>query len=430
MQLREALYIDLVALIASACLLARYPGIRFTHPGTVYWVFHALIITLRFWLVDSGAEPFLDVPLASMTNFLLIADAFLVAATIGWISVTPSPAQQPARLDESKEDSDYLSRIVLQVGAIAGPIGLVALFSSSYVPGSDTVSGNITSYNVVPVLWPILLVLAWIYARGFNLIPVSLFIVLLGVLAIQGHSRYRFVIPLVIMLTIFLDRKVLRWPPKWAVAIAIIAGITFVPLKELGSAAQRGELSLASYIATLEETANELVSGENSEHALADQGAIVVMLSEGRELLLGKPYVALLTLPVPRAIWPEKPGLADHLAEIQTKSFPVGRIGAITTLPGDFWLNFGLPGVLIGGWAFGRVTGRWTNVAYASPRVSASRFGHVLLIAVMVQVARDGIMSLVVFAVTSCLPWLVIALLLRNRPGNSPAGLSIERQYK
>jgi oligosaccharide repeat unit polymerase len=62
------------------------------------------------------------------------------------------------------------------------------------------------------------------------------------------------------------------------------------------------------------------------------------------DFIHGSSYLALLTLPVPRAIWPEKPGMVDgRVGEAfygVTYGIPPGPIGEA------YW-NFGIPGILL-----------------------------------------------------------------------------------
>jgi hypothetical protein len=166
------------------------------------------------------------------------------------------------------------------------------------------------------------------------------------------------------------------------------------------------------------------VEGENSEQALLDQGAITKRLAdESGARFHGEPYLALISLPVPRAVWPEKPGLNEHLQKLSTPSFALAEAGAINTLHGDLYLNFGLIGIGVGGLLFGIGTSRLHRWAYSQSSKSVARFAYVLFPAVLVQVSRDGLASLILFSVVNSTPWLVIAWMAR-RPRDGAADRS------
>lgn len=119
---------------------------------------------------------------------------------------------------------------------------------------------------------------------------------------------------------------------------------------------------------------------------------------------MGRMYLALLTLPIPRAWWPEKPSLAVAIEYLSTPTFPLSEIGAVLTLPGDYYLNFGYIGMLIGCLA----TGYAVCIFYmaAERRSFAGTFGlfYLSFAAISVQVWRDGLVSAVVFMVVYFMP--------------------------
>lgn len=90
-------------------------------------------------------------------------------------------------------------------------------------------------------------------------------------------------------------------------------------------------------------------SEEAGELTGARNGGPLPMLAyvpEREEYLRGSTYLAALTIPIPRAIWPEKPGLCGGRAaktfyyENADWGIPCGSIGE------SYW-NFGLPGVIV-----------------------------------------------------------------------------------
>ena len=223
------------------------------------------------------------------------------------------------------------------MGVVAPPVGVASLLATGYVPGSGVGSTvATTSYQLVAILWPALILVAALYTRGFTwivLLPLSTY---LAILAIQGNSRFRFILPLMMMLVIYLDRRDRRWPPLRVAALGLVAVAVFIPLKDVGQQVQAGDASIGSVVDTVTASGSQAAEGENSEQALMDQGAITVRLvDESQTLFHGKPYLALVTLPIPRPLWPEKPGLNDHLIQLSTPGFPIAEVGAITTLPGD-----------------------------------------------------------------------------------------------
>jgi hypothetical protein len=82
---------------------------------------------------------------------------------------------------------------------------------------------------------------------------------------------------------------------------------------------------------------------------------ILGLVPEQVDFIHGSSYLAVLTLPVPRALWPEKPGLVAGRVGETFFDMPVGMPpGAV----GEAYWNFGVPGVAIAFFLFGIFT-RW-----------------------------------------------------------------------
>ncbi|NYG54701.1 O-antigen polymerase [Nocardioides perillae] len=337
-----------------------------------------------------------------------------MSATLGWLAAGTSMGEgRRCALSERRLHEHSIERAAMMVGVVALPVGLWSLTRAAYVPGISAGGVAIeTSYQTVAILWPALVLLAFIYSRGMRpylLIPFITYILLMG---IQGHNRYRFLLPLLMLLIIYLDRKEWRWPRMWMVPVALCVVALFLPLKEVGRDIRSGNATASSVLDAISTSTLSARAGRNAEQALLDQGAISVMLAEHQDYLgLGRSYAALVTLPIPRPLWPDKPPLAGDLRAISTPSYPLIEVGAITTLVGELYIGFRWPGVVVGGFLFGTITGRFHRRAYSRERLSGLRFFHVLIFAVLLQVARDGLPSLLLFTVVNASPWVAIALL-------------------
>lgn len=405
--LRRALILDAILVVGSVLVLLRANQARMSHPGLIYVAVHAYIVTLRGWALVDGAQPFLGVELFWVAKAVIVADLFLVSAVVGWLSVSSQKSW------ETRSWPVVSSGVVRAVSAISIPVGLFTLLAVGYVPGVGTGSTIVTtSYQVVAVLWPALALIAFIYVRGFKAWLLCPLFAYLMVLSLQGHSRFRVLIPLILLLLIYLDTRDRRWPQLRFVIVGLVVVAFFIPMKQIGLSVREGNVDFDDVARSVRVSTAEATQGTNREQSLLDQAGITIRLAEGRDAVLkGSEYLALLTLPVPRPWWPEKPGLGDHLKEISTPQFPLAEIGAVTGLPGDLFLNFRWWGVIFGGLMFGWFTGWAFLRAYAAPRAATARFTYLLLAACMVQISRDGPVSIVVFTLVNATPWLVIAWL-------------------
>ncbi len=445
MNLGDALAIDLVVVIGCVLALVLKGGLRLSHPGVLYLAFHLLVFSFRANAVRVGAPAFLNASEAEFVRALLLSDVFLVSLTAGMLSVRvreppPVVADQSKHLGAvTKADHEpevrygswaaLKDRYVLRVVYVAMPIGLLTFARFAFIPGvdrSDSVAA--TAYATLPLTWPGLLLVILIYRYGFRLMlmaPMSLY---LTIMAVQGYGRFRLVLPLILLGLIWLDRRDQRWPRLWMVTLFAGLALIFFPLKDVGSQVQAG-IPYSEVEAEILNSFSGSLSGQSDDQTILDQLAITVSLAEAHGgHFWGRPYLSLLTLPVPRVLWPEKPGLADHIAEISTPYRPLSTIGGVTTMVGDLYLNFWLFGITIVAFVLGRWGVRAYHAAYRRPFLSVQRLAYLLLVASLVQFARDGLLSIPVFLLVQNLPLMVIIFLhyrpagaTRPKPGRGPA---------
>jgi len=123
---------------------------------------------------------------------------------------------------------------------------------------------------------------------------------------------------------------------------------------------------------------------------------------------LGRTYLATATMPVPRGLWPDKP--LPSTGVFTLAFWPDTWLLSGTTLPpglfGEFYLNFGWIGVILGGFFFARF-GRRLLARHAAAPLDPRR---VLLYALFVAMAAHYIRG--DFAVTVALLELVLPTLV------------------
>lgn len=126
----------------------------------------------------------------------------------------------------------------------------------------------------------------------------------------------------------------------------------------------------------------------------------------------GKTYLSLLTMPIPRGIWPDKPLPS---AGVFTLAFwPNNWLNQGTSIPtggfGEMYLNFGYVGVLAGGALFGRVGRRILLAHQRFPLDPRRALIYALFVAVLPHYVR-GEISVIVTVLVLLLPALVLLLL-------------------
>lgn len=144
-------------------------------------------------------------------------------------------------------------------------------------------------------------------------------------------------------------------------------------LGEFRNSMSRGEidwniLTHSSSSSSSNESVFGSATGELEERSGAGNGTfpILALVPNEVDFLYGSSYLAVLTLPIPRVLWPEKPGLVGGL--VGDTFFAGSPFGVPPGPTGEAYWNFGIAGVLVVFFLFG-VFHKWLSSAlrkYAS----------------------------------------------------------------
>lgn len=436
-----ALIVDLSVLVACTILLLRYGRLTHSHPAIIYLFFHTLSIPSRLLAILAGAETLFSkwgelyepVSEAEIARAVFIADIVLVIMTIAWVRaafVDSNIGNNRLQQQESAQQVTLSLRHIWTVVAIAFPIGVIAIAVIGQVPGIEKPEIDFgewqqSSWLLVTTTWGGLSLLALIYWYGFRWWLVAPMSIYLFVMSVQGFHRFRAIIPLILLLQIYLDKHKRKWPPAYVVAVIVAAMMLFYPMKTIGRMAQEGA-DLSDISESSSEILREVVAGQNGDQTVLDQlAASLTLIDRAGRLYYGTTYLALVTSPVPRQWWPDKPGLADYQKDFSTPSRPMGEMGMIMTFIGEFYLNFGYLGILLMSYLTTRWLARIYFRAYRSNYFSVMRFAYLMIACNLIQVYRDGLMSLFVFTVVNMMPLSVIVILhyfwpLRQKKASIP----------
>jgi len=187
--------------------------------------------------------------------------------------------------------------------------------------------------------------------------------------------------------------------------------IAFVPLKGIGRMLQSG-----APISDIQEAAvrsfDDLTEGRASDHLVLDEFACTVSLvDESHRYFYGSLYYPLLTLPIPRQLWSDKPIVNGYQYELSNPSRPMAVSGMVPSLHGESYANFGPLGIIIISFGVAYWLGRFYFAAMQSSYFSVYRFTYIVVACNLVQVFRDGLISLVMFTVVNMMPLVAIAIL-------------------
>lgn len=154
-----------------------------------------------------------------------------------------------------------------------------------------------------------------------------------------------------------------KFAPARIIGIGLLGVVLISFLGGFRSRIWRGEISLTSENddTTIVEYF-EQGAVESAERAWASSGLLPILarVPDDVDMLYGSSYFALLTLPIPRSIWPDKPGQVGGLVGDVFFGSPAGTPpGPI----GEAYWNFHVPGVILVFFIFGTFQ-KWLAQAF------------------------------------------------------------------
>ncbi|NBX33754.1 hypothetical protein EBR16_00035 [bacterium] len=411
------LLLDAVLLIGVVVLLGS--RLSFWHPVTTYLLFHAYSFSARAWQLYDGASPmyadnaaFDIIRPEEFQRALLFADLALV--------VFAAAAFLAHRRFERHADEPIPRRrinraIVFAVSAICLPVGFY-VFLTAKTSGAAANALTETNYFQVMAMWPIGCLGLLIYLQGFRwylLLPTAAY---LALVAVQGYHRFMFVLPLLFLASYYLQSRRRRWPGLSILLGAILVFLVLPRLKAIGQAVQAGDFTEATQLVGDSFRSTKGLEGGSSEQFLDQFAGALTMTDEYGKVYFGSTYLAIVTLPIPRSLWPDKPGLGDHTIEISTARRQYDREGRIITYIGESYLNFRHAGLVLIPFLLGYLLTGWCLRATSGPLHRFEGYLYTVFAMAYIQLFRDGLLSIFVFTVVHNMPML-FAWILHAVPG-------------
>ncbi|MBN1665577.1 MAG: oligosaccharide repeat unit polymerase, partial [Anaerolineales bacterium] len=419
-----AAVVDVITIFICLYLLIRYTRISFSHPAAIYFPFHVLSFSWRLWALTAGAPAiFENIPTfeavtdQEIFRAMLVADAAFLMMTIAWIRASKDDNNhvqnhpQDAQIPSPMFSPEAFWLVIIPSFAI----GLFGMFYFSLMPGNtQALSAGLnlgawgrSSWLVSTQMWCgiVLLLLMHRYkVRWWLLVP---FILYLLVMMYQGFHRSRVIIPVLVLFLLYLDQLNLKWPRIRHLVIIVLFFLLSLPMKEIGRMAQHG----VSLVQIVDYSAESIYSsGSNGLPYLDQFASTLTLLDRYGEYFYLKTYLPMLTLPIPRALYPGKPLGGFYVYEISTTTRPMGRNGMITTLHGQSYVAFGYIGVFCIAYFFAYLLGRYYHRAYRCPSESVYRLIYLVVAVSLIQVYRDGLLSLLVFTAVYMMPVFILAI--------------------
>jgi hypothetical protein len=412
--------LDLFVVIAAIVLMFR--RMTFWHPLTAYLLFHLYSFTYRLFQIVGGS-PLMYAGQANaevvtpeeISRAILWADVslfFFVAASWWAHLVFEAKSAQPV---ERRILNHNIAKVI---GLFCLPLGSYYFYvvkTSGVLLTADSASAG---YIQAISMWPIGVIGLLIFAFGFRWHLLALAAFFLGAVAFQGYHRFMLVLPLLYFTALYLQTRRRRWPTIPILVAAFFIGLIFPRLKYIGQALQYGDTqeAIAQFSQAFVKDKQSFVESAASEDFLDQFAGGLSLVDSNERKFWGSTYLAIVTLPVPRAWWPGKPGLADHLQEISTSGRRYDAEGRIITYLGESYLNFGYAGLILIPALLGYLLTAACLRATSGPMLRLGRYLYLVFFMALVQTFRDGVLSIFVFTVVHNMPML-FAWILHSVPG-------------
>jgi hypothetical protein len=427
--------------VVALVIVVMFRRMAFWHPLTAYLLFHLYSFTYRLFQIIGGS-PLMYTGQANaeaitpdeIIRAMLWADAALIlfVAASWWAHlVFEAKSAQPV---ERRVLNPNIAKVI---GLLCLPLGAYFFYvvkTSGFVLSADSASAG---YVQAMSMWPIGVLGLLVFAFGFRWYLLALSAFFLGSVALQGYHRFMLVLPLLYFTALYLQAQRRRWPNIIIVIAAIFIGIVFPRLKYIGQALQYGDTreAMAQFSQAFVRDKQSFTDSAATEDFLDQFAGGLSLVDSNERKFWGSTYLAIVTLPVPRAWWPDKPGLADHLQEISTSGRRYDAEGRIITYLGESYLNFGYAGLILIPALFGYLLTAACLNATSGPMFRLGRYLYLVFFMALILTFRDGLLSIFVFTVVHNMPmlftWILhmipgFALKSMDRPPADPLALEEE----
>ena len=389
----------------TALVYLQRPCASMFHPLTYYLAFHFLIFVLRPPLVYFREYNVIyriyefQPSIEDKVTVLIAANLGLIAFAV-MVLRKGSAAFQFKRTQFDETQRTLLWKPFMITAAVLFPIAALSLYSditSKAVDASTMVrdaatgiavntSGNGYFVDAQMMLAPLALMFAWLLRfRWWSLMPLLAFIVLRGMTGGRGV----FVLSAVALALLFLYEQRRRWPvPRILLGLAaLVAMFNFVG-QDRGAAIRA--LVMDDYSEGGRYVADELRFLEGMDAGNLEYFEYLVYAIPQRSGTYGYflNNLQILTEPIPRALWPDKPiGAPIQMYKLFDYGYPIGMTNS---LPGEGWAQFGYVGVAMWCGLFGYLWGVAFNSYVKGQQTNFQTITYMFALPISILFFRDG----------------------------------------
>ena len=342
-----------------------------------------------------------------ITKGLLIADlalvAFAIASFIAYQVYIKNVKKSAAKTEINKTIINLVCLICLPVGIVVLIQAKVSMMNSDFFGKSN--------YFQVLALWPISCLYVLVFTYGWRWWITLLVTAYLSIVALQGYHRTMLILPIIFFIIIYLIKNRKRWIGLGTILPLLFLFIVFGRLKYIGRAFQQGDYGEMWYQFAQSLQSAKSDDDESSEQFLDQYAGFIGMTDTAEKVGYGTNYLAILVLPVPREIWPNKPGQADHIAEVSTPRRRYDIEGRIITYIGEAYYNFRYMGVVLISAFFGYFLTSWCFRSVIGPFRCFEVITYTIFFTTLIQFYRDGVSSIIIFGIAHQIPFITILIL-------------------
>lgn len=415
----NALIIDLTVFTVCTAALLKVGRISAMHSATIYLFFHLWVVTKRLVELNLGAPlsaafPNQPISLNELTRAALMFDVVLAVMTAGWIIASavdfkrngplPAPGQEKAP-NLSKTYMVGFARLMV-------PLALFGMFGGHGGSGSGLEGASSTLFGVFNLWLPLALMpLFYWYGPRRWLIGAS-FVVAYFCETRMGDTRWLLLLPTVFFCYAYLSRSGCRWPPRKVVLVLLIAGILWLPGKEISRVLANGGGIGDVFQAVTSTWTTSATKANHPDNQFLDMAAMTVSLvdEKGRFYYGNTIFPAFYNI-VPRALWADKPAADQWEVDLSTKDRPMHTYGMTASLMGAAYVDFGYFGIVILPFLFALFLGWAYFKAFRCAHYSVGRFAYLVMACVLFQPYRDGLYTFFIFNYLCMMPMYLIVLL-------------------
>ena len=408
--------------VVALVIVMMFRRMAFWHPLTAYLLFHLYSFTYRLFQIVGGS-PLMYTGQANaeaitpeeIIRAMLWADAGLIlfVAASWWAHLVFE-----AKSDQPVERRVLNPNIAKFIGLLCLPLGAYFFYVVKTGGLALSTDSAATGYIQVLAMWPIGVLGLLIFTFGFRWYLLVLTAFFLGAVAFQGYHRFMLILPLLYFAALYLQTQRRRWPTIPILVAAFFLGLVFPRLKYIGQAMQYGDTreAMAQFSQAFVKDKQSYTEFAATEDFLDQFAGGLSLIDSNERKFWGSTYLAIITLPIPRAWWPNKPGLADHMQEISTSGRRYDVEGRIFTYLGESYLNFGYAGLILIPALLGYLLTTACLRATSGPMLRFGRYLYLVFFMALVQTFRDGVLSILVFTVVHNMP-MMFTWILHSVPG-------------